>query len=96
MWGVKWLTNGGSDQGGGTAQPPAAAHRQSGDGGRAAAVASQQPTADAASKSDADQGNGHSAGQHGTAEGSHLPPGTCYSPRKSIRWRVGTKPFLEK
>ncbi len=77
MWGVKWLTNGGTEQSGGTAQPAAVApqHRKSGDESRAAALASQQPTAHAASSSDADQGNGHAAGQHGTAGGSHTPPG---------------------
>ena len=80
MWGVKWLTNGGSDQAAGAAQPTAAAAPQPrirSDDAKAAAESSQQPSADPASKSDDDHGNGHAPGQHETAEGSHIPPGVC-------------------
>ena len=86
MWGVKWLTSGSSDQAAGAAQPAAAApqHGKTADDGKAAAAVTQTPTADPARKPGVDHESGHAAGQHGPADGSHVPPGASSLPLELV------------
>ena len=80
MWGVKWLTNGGSGQASDGARTASSApDRGSNEGGHGTTSArSQEPPAETAGKSSADHVNGHAAGQPVTAEGSRTPAGASF------------------